>query len=387
MTEPDEKIKPAAVPTRTPKKKTPGIFDNLRTLPQLHPVEEILGLTDNPAPTPSTGSRGSTPSTPPTPARGSTPSRPSTPSGKSPAKQTVAPERDYTRFANSIVRSAVPTGIFGEQGGKSKELYDTLYSLTRGAIVPTRTIRISKDKLMHKAGIGSEVTLRKNLVRLRDAKLIKESIVPGAHGGNEYEVFLPEEIDATPSTPSRPSNPLYPLSNREGLEALGSRGSRGGLNQTQTTSSSEDKTFFKDLSTKTDDEAAPPSLTRALKSLIEKMTGREATQAELEKLVEVIEVIKMEGQIASARTTVSSAGPFLAEHLRRRLFKKNKEELAVESNESEPVQPALDASKCPDCGGAGWYYPEGKEKGIAKCKHLRLFESPPDDSGATLDTT
>jgi hypothetical protein len=30
------------------------------------------------------------------------------------------------------------------------------------------------------------------------------------------------------------------------------------------------------------------------------------------------------------------------------------------------------ASECPDCAGTGWWYPKGKEQGIAKCKHERL---------------
>jgi hypothetical protein len=31
-----------------------------------------------------------------------------------------------------------------------------------------------------------------------------------------------------------------------------------------------------------------------------------------------------------------------------------------------------DFSQCPDCGGQGWYYPDGFEKGAKKCKHQRL---------------
>lgn len=34
--------------------------------------------------------------------------------------------------------------------------------------------------------------------------------------------------------------------------------------------------------------------------------------------------------------------------------------------------PEMDVSNCPDCQGTGFYYPEGKEKGIAKCRHALL---------------
>jgi hypothetical protein len=113
---------------------------------------------------------------------------------------------------------------------------------------------------------------------------------------------------------------------------------------------------------------------RAAEKLVEALTGKSATHSEITRLVEVLEVLTLEGRIAAARTTVSSAGPFLAEHLRRRLFKKDKHQLAVESAHSEPVAPSVDPTACPDCSGVGWYYPEGKEKGMAKCKHTTLMQ-------------
>jgi hypothetical protein len=32
----------------------------------------------------------------------------------------------------------------------------------------------------------------------------------------------------------------------------------------------------------------------------------------------------------------------------------------------------LDTSQCPDCNGTGFYYPQGVEGGVARCKHQRL---------------
>ena len=370
MTDPKETDTPI-VQTRTPKKKvTTGIFDNLRKLPAPHPVEEILGLVE-----PTTGS---TPSTASTPTRPSTTTRPSTPSTRQ-NKTSVAPERDYTRVANSIVRQAVPSGLFGEQGGKSKELYDTLYTLTRGAIVPRRTIRIPKEQLMKKAGIGSEVTLRKNLGRLRAAKLIKESIVPGAHGGNEYEVFLPEEVGltvTTPSTPSRGGTDSNPPQIREPLEALESTGSRASLSRDLSTTYEHDKTLLKDQRT-IDDDAALAGLIAELKSTAKELTGRELSASESDRWRELAQVLMAELKIASARTTVSSIPAFLAEHLRRRLWKIDKKQAHAEGRElpddaATKQQSTVDASHCLDCGGSGWWYPEGEGKGVAKCKHEKL---------------
>jgi hypothetical protein len=35
---------------------------------------------------------------------------------------------------------------------------------------------------------------------------------------------------------------------------------------------------------------------------------------------------------------------------------------------------APDYKNCPDCQGSGFWYPEGNERGVAKCKHVRLAE-------------
>jgi hypothetical protein len=38
----------------------------------------------------------------------------------------------------------------------------------------------------------------------------------------------------------------------------------------------------------------------------------------------------------------------------------------------KPLDNRLESSSCPDCGGTGYYYPEGVEKGVIICKHDRL---------------
>jgi DNA-binding Lrp family transcriptional regulator len=47
-------------------------------------------------------------------------------------------------------------------------------------------------------------------------------------------------------------------------------------------------------------------------------------------------------------------------------------------NPAESTRPELDASKCSDCSGTGFYYPEGREKGMARCKHPQLLRSEED---------
>jgi hypothetical protein len=51
----------------------------------------------------------------------------------------------------------------------------------------------------------------------------------------------------------------------------------------------------------------------------------------------------------------------------------NKDKDLKESNK-KGNELSLDTKSCPDCKGSGFWYPEGNEKGVAKCKHERMSE-------------
>ncbi|HEV2706117.1 MAG TPA: hypothetical protein VGV59_09350 [Pyrinomonadaceae bacterium] len=273
-------------------------------------------------------------------------------------QQPVAPARDFTRVANSINRDAVPAGLFK---GKSKQLYDCLYLMTRGAVVPTRSVRISRPQLMKKAHIGSRVTFEANMAHLQAVGLISIRQIIGEHEGNEYSVLLPEEI-------SMPS--LTSLTSLTGYAQKLDRLVRLETSQTRHTSIVDSKdtydvsqTSFKTKEKNDDDEAAP----RALREAERELTGKESPAAQWASL---FEILATELRIAAARTTVSSAPAFLAEHLRRRLWKhETGQGPGAENSLQVKSEPGIDVSKCPDCGGTGWWYPNGFEAGVAKCKH------------------
>lgn len=310
------------------------------------------------APTPSRGSRPSTPSRP---------STLSTPSGGSAQQPSVAPMRDFAKVANSIVRDVVPTGHFT---GKSKQLYDYLYSLTRGAIQPSRSVSLTKVRLMVGAGIGSEVTLRANLAKLKSMGLVDEEIIPGTHGGNQYTVYLPEEEEGRGSRPSRGSSSPQKL---DPLPPLETRPSRASLTPDLSTVSSDPKTLIKTKEENFDDDAAR-ALVEAFLQAERELTGKNsATSAQWRELAEVIVA---ELKIAAGRTTISSVPAFLAEHLRRRLWKLDKKQAAQEGKElpdQATVKPSIpEGQTCPDCANTGWWYPNGVDKGVARCRHERL---------------
>lgn len=127
--------------------------------------------------------------------------------------------------------------------------------------------------------------------------------------------------------------------------------------------------------TQTDDEAFADFIS-LLRENSREITGREPAAAEAAKWRELAEVLITELRIAAGRTTVSSVPAFLAEHLRRRLWKlenrKQPPPAAGGAEAQEPTAARGDARECPDCGGTGMYYPGGFEKGVARCRHERL---------------
>jgi hypothetical protein len=259
--------------------------------------------------------------------------------------------------------------------GESKKLYDALYQRTRGAVVPRRSIRATQADLMDWAHV-SHNTLKAHIKHLSKVGLLKVHYVRGDNTGAEYEIFTPEEAPPTthhPQTTQQPttSHNLVPPTNQNSV--LGG----GGQEVEKSTTSENSKTSFKTNTERSDDDdAALAGLNESLKSVTKEITGKDLSAAEKERWREVADVLVAELKIAAARTTVSSVPAFLAEHLRRRLWKMDKKQAHAEGRElpDETVSqtPRLDASKCPDCGGSGWWYPEGESKGVAKCKHEKL---------------
>jgi hypothetical protein len=123
------------------------------------------------------------------------------------------------------------------------------------------------------------------------------------------------------------------------------------------------------------DDEAFAALNSALRQMTREVTGREPSASDAERWRELAELLTTELKIAAARTdSVSNVPAFLTEHLRRRLWKKEKRELEAEASK-ETSSKVLDASKCPDCAGTGFFYPRGYEGGVARCRHERLTET------------
>ena len=279
----------------------------------------------------------------------------------------IAPERNFNKRANSLEHSALPLGLFP---GASKKIYDALYVRTRGAVVPARTVQARHRELLAWSGVRDIKTIKAHLNKLRELGLITWTTLKGEHEGSFYEVYLPEEAgpDLAQSQPN-PSPDLKldsDLAQKTVWAGLPNPDDSKGVNPL-------DKTSFKTSTESNDDDEAFAELGAALKKATKEITGRETSQAEAARWGELAKVLVTELKIAAGRTTVSSVPAFLAEHLRRRLWKKEKRQLDDErSKEESAAVPKVDASKCPDCFGTGMWYPEGFDKGVARCEHKGL---------------
>jgi hypothetical protein len=230
--------------------------------------------------------------------------------------QPIAPQKDFAKVANSITREALPAGFFS---GKSKQIYDYLYSQTRGAIVPKRSVRKSIKELMIATKTGSDVTIRRNLVKLIQVGLIIVNPIGGSHEGNEYSVILPEELTpstssttSTPSTSSTPSHflPVVPL--------VESTSSTRGTSVKESMDYVTSKTLFKTH----DDDDGVNQISEAIRQVSRELLGAElpVNQQERERWRQCGELLAEELRRAAARAgNVSSVSAFFTTHLKRRL--------------------------------------------------------------------
>jgi hypothetical protein len=296
------------------------------------------------------------------------------PSGKRVDKP-IAPERDFNRRPNSLERDALPKGLFP---GTSKKLYDALYLRTRGAVVPVRSIQATRTEVMRWAGIGGLNTFLSHIKHLTNVGLIVRHFEIGNKEGATYEVRIPEELNSTQldsthlnstqvnSTPDRVHDSTQKLMRVESSQII-----------EPITTSENPKTSFKTKEENFDDDAAR-AFVETLQQAERELTGKIIESPE--KWRELAEVLVTELKIAAGRTTVSNVPAFLAEHLRRRLWKVDKHratEMAVEAEEQGGRKALSDEERrqCPDCGGTNFWYPEGPDKGVSKCRHAKLTDA------------
>jgi hypothetical protein len=249
----------------------------------------------------------------------------------------VSPENNYQKVTNTITREAIPQGLF--KPGKSKQVYDVLYGLTRGAISPKRTIKISKPKLRKLSGVGARTTMDACLTHLEHVGLVRQQINDGGfHEGNEYEIFTPEEI--TLLTTPRQGNPGYPAENLGRVGSLDSRHARQGSQPIAISTSTTPKTSLK-TNTKSDDEVRVSetffALAKRFDEATKKITGKGVSKTEAAKWANLADLLILELEVAASRSDgVSSVPAFLTEVLRRQFFMQRQQQSSTKASKTKP---------------------------------------------------
>ncbi len=230
----------------------------------------------------------------------------------------IAPSRNYQKVANSITKQAIPEGLFK---GKDKHLYDVLYSLTRGAIEPKRSVRISKTKLMKMASIGSRITFDSCVERLEKVGLLILKVFTGEHEGNEFEILLPEELESMPSQTSLTTQ-TSPAQKLDRVLILETSQTSQSLNSMNTGISTMPKTSFKDFKYNDDESASAFSeFVEKFSEACKRITGKPTTSRERKGWGILADLLILEFESAARRAdSISSAPAFLTEVLRRKLL-------------------------------------------------------------------
>lgn len=303
-------------------------------------------------------------------------------------------DSDVSDIQREPTRTA-PQYLDATHTASEQRVYSVMYreTVSRGV----RERHFGPKELCEKSGIRSDRTIRTaldGLIEKLSIEIVSNSV--GSPLGPRYRVFDPKEIvgrrkDAdmeidtqskkitTPATTGVATGVATPDKNYRGTPAK-STGVTG-----VDFAGVYNKYINNSLNEKNDDDEAYAPLLAGLRRAVKEITGRESSTADAERWGELSELLVTELKIAAGRTgSVSSVPAFLTEHLRRRLWKKDRRQVEAEASEGREEQsPKVDASKCPDCFGTGMYYPEGFDKGVARCTHERL--TPTEENGGVRE--
>ncbi|MGC2239187.1 MAG: hypothetical protein WA584_23730 [Pyrinomonadaceae bacterium] len=301
----------------------------------------------------------------------------------------ISPNRDYQKVPNSVTREAIPAGFFR---GKSKQVWDYLWSISRGAIIPTRTVSRSRKQIKDGAGLGSLVTVDAAIEHLQAIRLIEVRQSIGSYSGNEYEIFSPEEVQDRYTSISSISSTTSLTQKVDILDIP--ENSISSITQTQ-----ENKPTYADAktslktSTKNDDEKAFAIFAEKLDEASRKLTGKGTSPVEAEKWGKLAELLILELELAARNTkSITSVPAFLTELLRRRLILSPEEKKKSGTNKPHQTKPNwIDVGKNYDDVESS-YNPETGEYDIkplseaGKTKALELvYEAKTEGGGEFLE--
>lgn len=246
----------------------------------------------------------------------------------------TSPTKDFQKVPNSIAKNL---DLFR---GKSKQVWDYLWSVSRAAYTPTRFIKKSRREIKEGSNLGSMVTLDAAIEHLENVGLLIKLSNIGSQQGNQYEIFTPEEaLSSTRYTSISSISHLYQKVDVLDIPVSGIS-STGQIEENKATYS-DPKTFFK-TNTKNDDDDARASaaflvMAKRLDAAVKKITGKGVSKADAEKWGNLADLLILELEIAASRADgVSNVPAFLTEVLRRQFFASRQQQAAVKSSKTKP---------------------------------------------------
>jgi hypothetical protein len=302
----------------------------------------------------------------------------------------VSPAKDFTKVANSLFRES--SELFK---GMSRHTYDALYKRTRGAIVPTRKVQLTKAELCDLTGLNNN-TVFKHITHLKKVGLVKVEYAFGNHGGSIYEVMVPDEIKPIPSHTSLPSLPSLPNPTQPTQKVVPHPYQKeewdgmGNMFENKEVSGNVKPLIKTKEEKRIDDEpaAALNGFSEKINDVFKQLMGREMKESDADALTAIGELLAAEILEAASRTkVVSDAAKFSLTHLRRRLGVRTikvetsfDKETGKGTASTKPVKREIQLSddeiqECPDCQGRLLIYPGGPGKGAVMCKHSQLTKA------------
>lgn len=330
MTEKKQKKEKVNIATRQPQKPKPGIFANLgkdRQQNVKHPFSEIVNF---PAEQSAEETKLEAASIEISGITGISGIAAHT------GHYSASPVFDYAKTPDFLTRSILEKGLFR---GKSKQIYDYLWSVSRGTLQPIRTFRKTHNEIKQGAGVGSRNTILDGLRHLERIGLIKIVSSVGVTSGNEYEIFTLDELGYTDlngitgitsakkaaqsagaaasiDIPDIAAIPVVqdmsdiPISNLSGVsEDI----------ENKDNYDDDANIFLKDVEY-IDEDSAIISAFEKLNEAARAATGQDLTRKDWQAFAELIELVLHEAAIANPRhKNISSFMSFAVENLRRRL--------------------------------------------------------------------
>lgn len=249
----------------------------------------------------------------------------------------VPEQKGYSKFHNAIIDS-----VYRLLDPIEQAIYTQLFRLSHGFDKPTCII--SLPKLAERANIGTTAT-HNGIKRLITKNLVEKKtyiVGKGKEQGIEFSLTFPAWLTPNASHARDASHAFNaPIKDKD-------------LKHTHTHAREDAHEAA---------ETAPPENSPAAVAVCveeESEAGKTKSRFTFAECRRYAESLRQEG--------IVNPGGYAT-----KLHRSGEADSSIEIFLTPPIaSPTVNTSQCPDCHGTGFWYPQGKENGVAKCQHRQL---------------